>query len=373
MADLKISALPAATTPLAGTEVLPIVQGSTTKKVAVSDLTAGRAVSAGDLSYTGTLTGSTGILNIGAGQLYKDASGRVGIATASPTASLSVGDDSTATSRQISLHGPASGANNGASINVRNGVDTVFALGNASNIVGGAYSSDAMLFWGNAALRFYGNGAERARIDNSGNQTLSTGNLVLGTAGKGITTGGATALGFGTNGDTAQAKIDTSGNFLISKTDADFAATGFEYIASADILRSTADGGMAAQFNRLTSDGAIVGFYRSTAAVGSISVTTTGTSYNLTSDVRLKHDIVDAPEASGLIDAIKVRSFKWNVDGSSQRYGFIAQELLPVAPEAVTVPEDEDKMMAVDYSKLVPMLVKEIQSLRARVAQLEGK
>jgi len=45
MADLKISQLTGATTPLAGTEVLPIVQSSTTKKVAVSDLTAGRAVS----------------------------------------------------------------------------------------------------------------------------------------------------------------------------------------------------------------------------------------------------------------------------------------------------------------------------------------
>jgi len=46
MADVKISALPASTTPLAGTEVLPIVQGTTTKQVAVSDLTAGRAVAA---------------------------------------------------------------------------------------------------------------------------------------------------------------------------------------------------------------------------------------------------------------------------------------------------------------------------------------
>jgi hypothetical protein len=44
MADTKISNLTAATTPLAGTEVLPIVQSGTTKKVAVSDLTAGRAV-----------------------------------------------------------------------------------------------------------------------------------------------------------------------------------------------------------------------------------------------------------------------------------------------------------------------------------------
>lgn len=53
MADTKISALPASTTPLAGTEVVPLVQSSTTKKVAVSDLTAGRAVSALSLTLTG--------------------------------------------------------------------------------------------------------------------------------------------------------------------------------------------------------------------------------------------------------------------------------------------------------------------------------
>jgi hypothetical protein len=44
MADLKISALTASTVPLAGTEVLPIVQSSTTKQVSVANLTAGRAV-----------------------------------------------------------------------------------------------------------------------------------------------------------------------------------------------------------------------------------------------------------------------------------------------------------------------------------------
>jgi hypothetical protein len=54
MADTKISALTGATTPLAGTEVLPIVQSGTTKKVAVSDLTAGRAVSAASLTLTTT-------------------------------------------------------------------------------------------------------------------------------------------------------------------------------------------------------------------------------------------------------------------------------------------------------------------------------
>ena len=59
MADKKISALTGATTPLAGTEVLPVVQGGATVKVAVSDLTAGRAISAT------SVTASTGNFVVG--------------------------------------------------------------------------------------------------------------------------------------------------------------------------------------------------------------------------------------------------------------------------------------------------------------------
>jgi len=59
MADKKISALTSATTPLAGTEVLPIVQSGATVKVAVSDLTAGRAISAT------SVTASTGNFVVG--------------------------------------------------------------------------------------------------------------------------------------------------------------------------------------------------------------------------------------------------------------------------------------------------------------------
>ena len=50
MADTKISGLPASTTPLAGTEVLPIVQGTTTKKVSVTNLTSGKTVAS--IGYT---------------------------------------------------------------------------------------------------------------------------------------------------------------------------------------------------------------------------------------------------------------------------------------------------------------------------------
>ena len=67
MADKKISQLTAASTPLAGTEVLPIVQSGSTVKVAVSDLTAGRSVSATNVVASGSLqtqvNGSTAIAN----------------------------------------------------------------------------------------------------------------------------------------------------------------------------------------------------------------------------------------------------------------------------------------------------------------------
>lgn len=109
------------------------------------------------------------------------------------------------------------------------------------------------------------------------------------------------------------------------------------------------------------------------SAIGSITQSgTTAVLYNTTSDARLKTNIAPAADSASLIDALQVRQFDWLSDGSHQRYGFVAQELYAVAPEAVSKPQDPDEMMAVDYSKLVPMLVKEIQSLRARVAQLEG-
>ena len=113
-------------------------------------------------------------------------------------------------------------------------------------------------------------------------------------------------------------------------------------------------------------------FYRAGSIVGSISTDGTNTAFNTSSDQRLKDNIVDAPSASDDIDAIQVRSFDWKANGSHQKYGMVAQELQVVAPDAVSAPEDPDEMMGVDYSKLVPMLIKEIQSLRARVADLES-
>lgn len=73
MANSKISALTAATTPLAGTEVLPVVQSGVTKQVSVANLTAGRAVSADSLALTGSplpaTSGGTGQSSYAVGDL----------------------------------------------------------------------------------------------------------------------------------------------------------------------------------------------------------------------------------------------------------------------------------------------------------------
>ena len=72
MANSKISGLPAATTPLVGTEILPIVQGGVTDQVSVANLTAGRAIATGNLAVTGTATvsstlGVTGLTTVTGG------------------------------------------------------------------------------------------------------------------------------------------------------------------------------------------------------------------------------------------------------------------------------------------------------------------
>jgi len=73
MADSKISNLPAATTPLDGTEVLPIVDGGVTQKVSVANLTAGRSVSGTSFVPTGTVVPTNGI--------FLSSANAVGIAT----------------------------------------------------------------------------------------------------------------------------------------------------------------------------------------------------------------------------------------------------------------------------------------------------
>jgi len=249
-----------------------------------------------------------------------DASGNLGVGTTSPAARVHVA----ASSYTAPTGGLDSNINllvnntqySGIEILGRNDGSSFIHFGDQNDanvgIITYEHSSDHMAFFTNAA--------ERARIDSSGN-------LLVGTT----SSGGVGGLSITPNSDAGAAQIF---------------------------------------FNRntTTSSSFSVIFRNAGSTVGSISYTDTITSFNVTSDQRLKENIQDANSASNLIDALKVRKFDWKANGSHQRYGFVAQELLTVAPEAVNQPENTDEMMAVDYSKLVPMLVKEIQSLRKRLA-----
>jgi hypothetical protein len=171
---------------------------------------------------------------------------------------------------------------------------------------------------------------------------------------------------------TQAATLTADGDFLVGTTSAGGGSNvkGVT-LNNAGQIAVERDGGIAGVFNRFTSDGQVIIFRRSGTTVGSVDVTTTATSYVTSSDQRLKTNIIDAPE--GNIDTIKVRSFDWIADGSHQIYGLVAQELLEVAPYAVSQQQDPLEMMGVDYSKLVPMLIKEVQALRQRVATLEAQ
>jgi hypothetical protein len=147
-------------------------------------------------------------------------------------------------------------------------------------------------------------------------------------------------------------------------------ADGITIRASSQI-NGSADGSSIMDVNRRGTNGNLMVFRKDGSQCGTISVATNSTTYNTSSDVRLKENIVDSPSASEDIESIKVRSFNWKANNEYQKYGFIAQELLEVAPYTVSELEDSG-MLSVDYSKFVPMMIREIQSLRQRISELEN-
>jgi hypothetical protein len=138
-------------------------------------------------------------------------------------------------------------------------------------------------------------------------------------------------------------------------------------------------GGLVAIGNTAGSSGAsFAAFYRSGVLIGNIAQNgTTAVQYNTTSDARLKTNIADAPDAGAIIDAIKVRAFGWkNAPDEHVMHGFVAQELVTVAPQAVKVGDsgvDVEDAWAVDPSKLVALLIKEAQDSRREMQILRNR
>jgi len=112
-------------------------------------------------------------------------------------------------------------------------------------------------------------------------------------------------------------------------------------------------------------------------AVGTINTSGTTTGYNTSSDYRLKENIVTDWDATSRLKKLKPSQFNFKADKDTTVDGFLAHEVSSVVPIAVTGEKDavdkdgNPEYQGIDQSKLVPLLVKTVQELEARIAKLE--
>lgn len=355
MANVKISELPVATS-LSNGDSFPVVQGGVTKQAARSVLFASPtftgATTADLLTATGDVTfdGGAFVFNesgadkdarfegdTDANLLFLDASmDRVGIGTAAPAAKLAI--DAGANALAINFNSTDA---SGVCARFQNSGTSIGDLGAGASVLSSGAAGDFAI-------------------------TSRSGNLVFGT---------------GTN---ERMRLTTSGEFYVGANNGSyFTSEGARVFptgsANSSFVAFTNNGNGGTNLALVNSNGSTtswnaVVFQFNTTSVGSITCTPTTTSYNQSSDRRLKTAVAPAADAGALLDAVQVVEFDWKV-GGHVRYGVIAQDLHLIAPEVVTPGdsnEEVERPWGVDYSKLVPMLIKEVQSLRARVAALEA-
>jgi hypothetical protein len=112
--------------------------------------------------------------------------------------------------------------------------------------------------------------------------------------------------------------------------------------------------------------------------VGTIQTNGSATSYNTSSDYRLKENVVTEWDATTRLKQLKPSRFNFIADADTTVDGFLAHEVQEIVPEAITGTKDavdadgNPKYQGIDQSKLVPLLVKTIQELEARLTALEG-
>ena len=272
---------------------------------------------------TGTLLTGSGAISVNASapvpSVSVNSSGNVGIGTSSPSGRVSTAVPDGATS---AFYAERTG-----------GAPSTLSL-DFANAIANWYASSAMTF--STA------GSERARIDSSGK-------LLVGT------TTGIEALTV--NGYASfQGQFPVSGAISTINTN----CSGGSYYG---IMVKNISGSNSQAMTFVNS---------SNGFVGTIVLSSSTTTYNTSSDYRLKENIQPMVGALAQVQQLKPCTYKWKVDGSDGQ-GFIAHELQAVCPDAVTGEKDavnEDgsiKPQGIDTSFLVATLTAAIQELKAIV------
>jgi hypothetical protein len=133
--------------------------------------------------------------------------------------------------------------------------------------------------------------------------------------------------------------------------------------------------------NHATTNNTGAGFidcYYNTSYIGGIAQNgASNVSFLTSSDYRLKEELKDFDGLS-LISSLKVYDFKWKTE-DSRMYGLLAHELQEVIPYTVSGNKDEIKengkikVQVVDYSKIVPVLIKAIQEQQSQMESLKSE
>jgi len=222
----------------------------------------------------------------------------------------------------------------------------------------------------NQPLIFDTNATERARIDTTGNFSLATNGTSFQwtNSGNNVAINGASGvLSFytGTSAYNERARITSGGDFLVGNTAGGSGSLGR--------ITTRSDGGTPLAVSNENASGTLVAFMgNGSGNIGSITHNGASVSYNTTSDYRLKNNPQPLTGSGAFIDALKPKTWAWKADGS-KGVGFIAHEVQEVSPGSVVGEKDGEQMQAMEYgsAEFIANIIAELQSLRARVAQLE--